>query len=394
MPPLHLLHGQAAVLGAPAEVGDRLLDLGEAHRLGVADHRDDQAVRRRDRDRDVDIVVIDDLLALDRGVDRGHVLRGKRGRLHEEAHEAEADAVLLLEQILVAGARRHHRGHVDVVERRQHRGGVLRFLEALGDGLAQARHADALLAPFPGGGRGPGLGLRVSRLRSRRCFRLRRLGPGLRRGTLPCPSAAARTSSLVRRPSLPVPLIFDGSRWCSSTIRRTAGDRVRCGPSSSSSAAGAAGASLAPTFSPGPFGLTGVDSGSSALAAGALRRRPRSGDHRADRDSVADRDQLLAHRAGGGRVDLDRDLVGLEAGDRLVRRDRLAGLLEPLAERRLGDRFAQRRDFDVGRHASSLSVARAAALLWPSASAIKAACSAAWRLARPVAGEAAGARPA
>jgi hypothetical protein len=32
--------------------------------------------------------------------------------------------------------------------------------------------------------------------------------------------------------------------------------------------------------------------------------------------------------------------------------------------------------------------------LWPSASAIKAACSAAWRLARPVAGEAEAGRPA
>src|SRR4051812_27211637 len=39
--------------------------------------------------------------------------------------------------------------------------------------------------------------------------------------------AAARTSSLVSRPSLPVPLIFDGSRPSSSTSRRTEGDKVR-----------------------------------------------------------------------------------------------------------------------------------------------------------------------
>src|SRR3546814_9947697 len=36
--------------------------------------------------------------------------------------------------------------------------------------------------------------------------------------------AAASTSSLVRRPSLPVPLIVEGSTPCSSTARRTAGD--------------------------------------------------------------------------------------------------------------------------------------------------------------------------
>ena len=125
----HLLDGQRAFLGALAELGDGLLDLGEAHPVGVADDRHDQPLGRRHRDRDVEIIVIDDLVALDAGVDRGHVLRGERDRLHEKAHEAQADAVLLLEQILVAGARVDHRRHVDVVERRQQRGGVLRFLE-------------------------------------------------------------------------------------------------------------------------------------------------------------------------------------------------------------------------------------------------------------------------
>ena len=109
-------------------------------------------------------------------------MRGERAGLHEEAHEAEADAVLLLEQFLVAGARVDHRRHVDVVERRQHRGGVLGFLQPLGDRLADARHLDAFfasLAAFPGAGRGPGGGAFAS---GSRCFRLRRLGPGLRRG--------------------------------------------------------------------------------------------------------------------------------------------------------------------------------------------------------------------
>ena len=45
-------------------------------------------------------------------------------------------------------------------------------------------------------------------------------------------------------------------------------------------------------------------------------------DHRADRDRVAFLDQLLAQHAGDRRGHLDRDLVGLEAGDRLVGRDR------------------------------------------------------------------------
>ena len=52
-------------------VGDRLLDLGEAHAVGGADHGNDEAPRRRNRDRNVEKVVIDDLVAFDAGVDRG-----------------------------------------------------------------------------------------------------------------------------------------------------------------------------------------------------------------------------------------------------------------------------------------------------------------------------------
>jgi hypothetical protein len=61
--------------------------------------------------------------------------------------------VLLLEQVLVVIAQRHNRGHVDLVEGRQHGGGALCVLEAAGDGLAQPRHAHAFLAGGVIGGR-------------------------------------------------------------------------------------------------------------------------------------------------------------------------------------------------------------------------------------------------
>ena len=82
---------------------------------------------------------------------------------------------------------------------------------------------------------------------------------------------------------------------------------------------------------------------------------------------------------------LDADLVGFEARDRLIRRDRFARLLQPLGERSFGDRFPQR--------GTSTSVAMM--ILTPprrgarpgcygrAPRAIKAACSAAWRLASP-----------
>jgi hypothetical protein len=59
--------------------------------------------------------------------------------------KAEVDAVLLLEGVLAALAKFHHGRHVDLVEGRQHRGGLLRLDESRGDRLATAREPHALL---------------------------------------------------------------------------------------------------------------------------------------------------------------------------------------------------------------------------------------------------------
>jgi hypothetical protein len=94
----------------------------------------------------------------------------------------------------------HHRAHVAVVEGGQQRGGVLRALQAAGDGLAQARHLDPFLA---------------ARLRGRPLQQ-----QAAANGEAPGAAFAAQrssTSSLVIRPSLPVPLILLGSMPSSST---------------------------------------------------------------------------------------------------------------------------------------------------------------------------------
>jgi hypothetical protein len=53
-----------------AEVGDGLFDVGKAHRSALRT-RDDQAIGGADRDRKIDIVVIDDLVALDLALTAG-----------------------------------------------------------------------------------------------------------------------------------------------------------------------------------------------------------------------------------------------------------------------------------------------------------------------------------
>jgi hypothetical protein len=276
----------------------------------------------------------------------GHVAQRPGGGLHEEAHEAEADAVLLLEQILVAAARLHHRGHVDVVEGGEQRGGVLRFLEAAA--MVWRR--------------------RVIRTRSSRRSPARRRGGAAAAGA--CGGAAGAGG---RRRGRAAAGWFGGGEHVvlgeaavlagaldlgrvEAVLEHQAAHRRGQGEAAASAVVRLS--SRGSTFSCGsPSGRSrrppadgrrsGGCGGGRRGAAAPARFDP--GDQRADGDRVAFGDELLAHRAGDRRGHLDRDLVGLEAGDRLVGRDRVARLLQPLAERRFGDRFPERRDGDVGR---------------------------------------------
>ena len=299
--------------------------------------------------------------------------------------------MLLLEQILVAAARLDHRAHVDVVERRQHGGGVLRVLQALRDRLAKPRHLDPFFLPVPRRRPGPRRRRHDASVEQKASPAL---GPGLRRGTallrfrrrdyvvLGQPPVLAGSPDLRR-----VDMIFedgaaDGRRQGRDVVVFLLRHRRR-------------GIALQRRSLPCAGGV-GRRLGRSDRRSRRCRRRRAfvdPGDRRADRDIVAFLDQLLGQHARDRRGHLDADLVGLEAGDRLVLGDRFAGLLEPLGKRAFGDRFPERGDLDVGCH-SSLFTPELAGLLWPRAAAIKAACSAAWRLARPLAGEAAAARPA
>ena len=61
--------------------------------------------------------------------------------LDEEAHEAQLDAVLRLEGLLVLGAQGLDPGHVDLVEGGQQGRGLLGLHQALGDPAADGTHA-------------------------------------------------------------------------------------------------------------------------------------------------------------------------------------------------------------------------------------------------------------
>ena len=69
-PALHVRQRELVVARAADEIGARAGDLLHRPAVGVADHRDDQALRRGDRDPDVRVRVALDLLAGERRVDR------------------------------------------------------------------------------------------------------------------------------------------------------------------------------------------------------------------------------------------------------------------------------------------------------------------------------------
>ena len=71
VPPCDVVGDQPPVARAGGDVGDRRGQPLEAEPLGLADHRDDQPLLERDCDPEVDVVVVDDLVALDRGVEDG-----------------------------------------------------------------------------------------------------------------------------------------------------------------------------------------------------------------------------------------------------------------------------------------------------------------------------------
>ena len=340
------------------------------HRGGPG-RRGPSRCRRRRRCRSSGFV--DDVVAVDPAVDRGDVLeRLRRTALTKNDMKPSFTPCSFLKLVLVRLAQLHDGGHVHFVEGGQHGGGVLGLLEPPRDGLAQARHLHALLA----------LGGRARRMR--------RGGGAVSAPALiwlATASSAASTSPLVTRPSLPVAGDLggvDAGLGDDAIDRRPVGLRSR-------------------RRRRGGFGRLGALQGrawrrlrararaSAAGAAAAPRRRPRSS--RSPRRAAtvppsATAIAVIARRPAGAGTSTVTLSVSSSASD-LVHRDGVADLLEPFGDGRLGDAFAHIGDGDVG-HADSSDRQR----VTTRRSSSRKALSSAWCvLERPVAGEAAAARP-
>ena len=117
--------------------------------------------------------------------------------------------------------------------------------------------------------------------------------------------------------------------------------------------AAAAGAGAGPAR--GPVSQPAAGARAARRARRLRRRRADLTQQRAGLNRLAFLGDDLREHAGGGRVDFERHLVGLEFGQRLVGAHDVARLLEPAADRRLGDGFAERRDANFSHALSSLA---------------------------------------
>ena len=191
---LEILERQRAVLRALREIANRQLDVGEAHAIGIANHRHDEAALGADGHADVVVVLVDDLVALDLGVDRRERLERADRRLDEERGDADADAELLGERFLAALAQLPSRAVMSTSLKVVSIAAVCCASTSRRAIVARRlRHALARLAAVAGRG---GLGRRCLG-----CLRARRLR--CRRRCRGAGAAAFSTSCLVTRPPCP-----------------------------------------------------------------------------------------------------------------------------------------------------------------------------------------------
>ena len=114
----------------------------EAERLGLLDHRNNQAPLESHGDAEVDVGVVVDGAANERGVDDRVAAQRLDGCRGDEGHEGELDAVLLLEAAALPLAQADDARHVDLVDGVYVRADGYALDHAVGDDGAHAAERD------------------------------------------------------------------------------------------------------------------------------------------------------------------------------------------------------------------------------------------------------------
>ena len=88
--------------------------------------------------------MVDDVIAIDAGVENGVFFQGVHSGFNEEGHKAQFHAVFFFKFVLEFFAHFHDGCHIHFVESGEDGVGLLRLQQALGNACAQAAHGHAL----------------------------------------------------------------------------------------------------------------------------------------------------------------------------------------------------------------------------------------------------------
>ena len=110
----------------------------------IFQHRNDESPVEGNGDSHVDVAVVADVVAFERGVDDGPLLQRYDGGAHEEWHEGETGAVALLEAGFVLVAQVDDAGEIHFVHAVDVRAGAARLDHVLGNDLAHVRHGNEI----------------------------------------------------------------------------------------------------------------------------------------------------------------------------------------------------------------------------------------------------------
>ncbi len=135
-PPFQIGQGNLVVFDLPGKVGDGLLNLGEMHLIRTAQHRHHQPLFSTDSNPDMVVVIREDIVAVDAGVDFGEGFKGLHAGFHKKRHQPQLDAMTLLKTLLMLFAQGHNPAHIGFVEGGQHGGLLPGRQQPLGDALA------------------------------------------------------------------------------------------------------------------------------------------------------------------------------------------------------------------------------------------------------------------
>ena len=125
-----------AVASPPGQFLDPALQVGQAERVRAPDHRHHEPALGAHRDAEMHLAMVDDVGAVDLGVDHGHIAERPDAGAAEQGHQPQIHAVPVAERFAVAPAGGQEGREIHLVERGEDGRGPLRLHEPLGDPAA------------------------------------------------------------------------------------------------------------------------------------------------------------------------------------------------------------------------------------------------------------------